>query len=69
MVKTLLNENTTGDIISKRWHLMALMLKIISKLQFACIYIWLVPYTGLLFIIAIVIVVVLLLLSLFPINE
>ena len=38
MQKILLNENTTGDIPSKLWHLIVLRLKIISKLQFTCIY-------------------------------
>ena len=29
--KMLLNENTTGDILSKRWQLMVLMLKMIHN--------------------------------------
>ena len=45
MQKILSNENTTGDIPSKRWHLMVLMLKMIFKLQLTCIYILLVPGT------------------------
>ena len=47
MQKILSNENTTGDIPSKRWHLMVLMLKMIVKLQLTYIYILLVPGTGL----------------------
>ena len=47
MQKILSNENTTGDIPSKRWHLMVLMLKMIFKLQLTCIYIPLVPGTDL----------------------
>ena len=61
MKKILLNKNTTSDIASKRWHLMVLMLKMISKLQLTCIYILLVPCTDLLlitFVILIVVVVV-----------
>ena len=46
--KYLSNENTTSDISSKRWHLMVLMLKIISKLQCTCIFLLLVPRTKLL---------------------
>ena len=40
MQKILSNKNTTGDIPSKRWQLMVLMLKMISKLQFTCIFSW-----------------------------
>ena len=50
MVKTLLSENTTGDITSKRWHLMALMLRMIPKLKFTCIYNLLAPRIDLLLI-------------------
>ena len=32
--------NSTGDIPSKRWHLMILMLTMISKLQFVFIFYW-----------------------------
>ena len=49
MQEILLNENITGDIPSKRWQLMVLMLKMISKLQFTCIYILLVPFIFYLF--------------------
>ena len=75
MQKILLNESTTGDISSKRWHLMVLMLKMISKSQFTCIYILLVPCSDLLLIIIVILVIVivklqlwilLLLLLLFP---
>ena len=38
MEKILLNENTTGDIPSKRWHLMVLVLKMIYKFVF--IFYW-----------------------------
>ena len=57
-VKILLNENTIGDIPSKSWHLMILMLKRISKLQFTCIFILLVPYTDLWLIIVIILIAV-----------
>ena len=40
MGKILLNENTTGDIPSKRWHLMVWMLKMISKLWFVFTFNW-----------------------------
>ena len=61
MVKTLLSESTTGDITSERCHLMALMLRMIPKLKFTCIYILLAPRIDLLlitFAISIVVVVV-----------
>ena len=59
MEKILLNENTTDDIPSKRWHLMVLMLKMIFKLQFPCIYILLAPCTcGFLIVVAVVAVVI-----------
>ena len=37
MKKILLNKNTTGDIPAKRWHLMGLMLKMISNISSAII--------------------------------
>ena len=40
MEKILLNENTTGEIPSKRWYLMVLMLKMISKLRFIFVFYW-----------------------------
>ena len=58
MQKILSNKNTTGDIPSKRCHLMVLMLKMISKLQFTCIYILLAPCTDLLLIINAILVIV-----------
>ena len=58
MEKILLNENTTGDIPSKGWHPMALMLKMIYKLQFTCICVLLVPSTDLLLIIILILIVV-----------
>ena len=55
MLKIILNENTIADIPSKRWHLMVLTLKMISKLQFPCIYILLAPCTcGFLIVVAVV---------------
>ena len=57
-----LNENTTGDIPSKRWHLMVLMLKMISKSQFTCIYVLLVPCTDLLLIVISILVIVIVIL-------
>ena len=59
MEKILLNENTTSDIPSKRWHLMVLMLKMILELQSPCVYILLVPCTDFLHIIIIILIVVL----------
>ena len=44
----LLYEKTTGEVPSKCWHLMALMLNMITKLLFTCIYILLIPFIGLL---------------------
>ena len=38
--KILLNENNASDIPLKRWHLMVLMLKMISKLRFVFIFYW-----------------------------
>ena len=58
MQKILLHENTTGDIPSKRWHLMVLTLKMISKSEFTCIYIPLVPCIDLLLIIIAILVIV-----------
>ena len=43
--KNPINENTIGDIPSKRWHLMVLMLKMIFNLQLTWIYSPLVPGT------------------------
>ena len=40
MLKILFNENTLRDILSKRWPLNVLMLKMISKWQFTCIYLY-----------------------------
>ena len=57
MQKILSNENTTGDIPSKRWHLMVLMLKMIFKLQLTCIYIPLVLGTDLSFVIIVILVI------------
>ena len=57
--KILLNENTTGDLPPKRWHLLVLMLKMISELQFPCIYILLAPSTcGFLSVVAVVAVII-----------
>ena len=61
MQKILSNENITGDIPTKRWHLMVLMLKMISKLELTCIYILLVPCTNLLIIIVILVIVIVIL--------
>ena len=58
MQKILSNENTTGDIPSKRWHLMVLMLKMIFKLQLTCIYIPLVPGTDLSLVIIVILLIV-----------
>ena len=59
MVKVvILNKNTAGDIPSRHWHLMTLMLKIISKLQFTFIYNLLVPCVSLLLIIIAILTVV-----------
>lgn len=73
MVKVLLNENTAGDIPSRRWHLMALMLKIISKLQFTFIYNLLVPCVSLLLIViailTVVVIVVVIVVIIVPYDE
>ena len=62
MQKILLNESITSDIPSKRWHLMVLMLKMISKSQFiTCTYILLVPCTDLLLTIVILVIIVVIL--------
>ena len=41
----------------KRWHLMVVMLKMISKLKFTCIYILLVPCSEVLLIIIVILIV------------
>ena len=70
MVKILLNESTSDHIPLKRWHLMALKLKVIFKLQFACIYFLLIPCISLLLsIIAILIVVVIVAVTIAPYEE
>ena len=70
MEKILLNEDTNGNVPLERWHLVVLVLKMISKLQFTCIYILLVPCTYLfLIIIIIVIVVVVVIVVIVPFNE
>ena len=51
------NKNTTGDIPSKRWQLMVLMLKMISKLQFTCIFYWYHVLIDLLLIIIVILVI------------
>ena len=58
MQKILSNENTAGDINSKRWHLMVFMLKMIVKLELTCIYNPLVPCTDLLLVIIVILVIV-----------
>ena len=60
--KILSKKNTTGDIPSKRWHLMFLMLKMICKLQFTCIFILLVPCTDLLLISIVILVIAIIML-------
>ena len=56
--KALSNENT-GDIPSKRWDIVVLMLKMISKSQFTCFYI---PCIDLLLIIIVILVIVIVIL-------
>ena len=58
MQKILSNENTTDDIPSKRWHLMDVILKMISKLQFTSVYIQLVPCSDLLLVFIVILVIV-----------
>ena len=58
MQKILLNRNTPGDILSKRWHFVVLMLKMISKLQFTCVSFLLVSCTDLLLVIIVILIVV-----------
>ena len=53
--KNPINESTIGNIPPKGWRLMVLTLKMISKLQFPCIYIPLAPCTcGFLIVVAVV---------------
>ena len=58
LIKLMQNENTTGDIHSKRWHLIFFMLKMIFKLELTCIFIPLVACTDLLLIIVVILVIV-----------